>query len=390
MAINGLTGAPIHVGSWGTYDIGLTELLQRLYQPNNPLSPDLGSNLSNSIGYTNNPKPKTQPILSKSIIGPQTPIGINKTTSNNTTGGAPSGGTPTKPDPSVLQLRLNGIMSRLQLMKDEGARLLAEADETRKAVQGRLGTMYGGLQNTAMGKRDASVAEFNKAEGDTTTNYSKQRATERTNAQGTTLKNRALARALGIGGGSQYLDMQQANNVALGDKMSNLGKEQTGKYADISNGIAGSNNWFNQQSTATDQDYTNQLAENENTYADAAAKLNLNVQNYGLDSVDQAAQAEQDARNQLNSGSSYANNQGNILNTIMARANQIGSGITSRPNVDANLSARLNNNNELNNGTKLTTMAAPLSTGGVSNYYGDAIAKKKTNPWDEYIYGAMA
>jgi len=318
---------------------------------------------------------------------PPTSGGSNSNNNGSTGGGGGGGNGPSQND--LLQQRLNGIMERLKLLRADGERLRGVAKGVRDEVIGNINTNYGGLQNAAMTKRDASTAELNKANTDVVSNYGDTQAQLVRASEATNLKNQLLARALGYGGGSYYQNMISGNNRNLEANVGKLLTERGGKLADISRGIADSNNWFNTKSTEIDQEATSMKNQAEREYQNNISKSLLAEQNYGIDSADAAAAAEADYRNKLSEIDTYAQNKANILANVLKAAGMQTSSINSRPNIDAGTLQSLSSNGALNNAQNADfgSISAPNGTLMSRNSMYGKTSMNKRNPWDEYIYG---
>lgn len=385
----------VHIGSWGTPELGITEwIADKFGQSRNNQG---GSQLRAGTVFaqpgqqyvSNNVAPSSTSYKYTQLAGPGGVAAPAVDTSGGGGGGGggdTGGGSPSQAD--LLQTRLNGIMQRLQLMKGEGERLRGVAKGVRDEVVGNVDTRYGALQNTAMGKRDASTAELNKAEGDVVSNYGDTQAQLVKASQGTKLKNRALARALGYSDSSFYENMQSGNNRTLEGNVGKLLTERSGKIGDIKKGVADSNNWFNTESVKIDEEATTLKNQADREYQDNISKSLLAEQNYGIDSVDAAAQAEADYADKLSQIGNYVANKQSILDNVAKAAGSMGTNISSRPNIDAALSGRLADNTGLAaaQNTNFGSITAPSGTLNGIGQKSKTLANKK-NPWDEYIYG---
>lgn len=385
----------VHIGSWGTPELGITEwIADKFGQSRNNQG---GSQLRAGTVFaqpgqqyvSNNVAPSSTSYKYTQLAGPGGVAAPAVDTSGGGGGGGggdTGGGSPSQAD--LLQTRLNGIMQRLQLMKGEGERLRGVAKGVRDEVVGNVDTRYGALQNTAMGKRDASTAELNKAEGDVVSNYGDTQAQLVKASQGTKLKNRALARALGYSDSSFYENMQSGNNRTLEGNVGKLLTERSGKIGDIKKGVADSNNWFNTESVKIDEEATTLKNQADREYQDNISKSLLAEQNYGIDSVDAAAQAEADYADKLSQIGNYVANKQSILDNVAKAAGSMGTNISSRPNIDAALTGRLADNTGLAaaQNTNFGSITAPSGTLNGIGQKSKTLANKK-NPWDEYIYG---
>ena len=386
-----------HIGSWGTPDFGITEwITDKFGQSRNKLG---GSQLRAGTIFDkpgkeyiyDNIAPTSTSYKYTQLRGPGRPIIPVVDTSGGGGRGRTGGDGGRTGGPSrenFLQARLNGIRQRLQLMRGEGERLRGVAKGVRDEVVRNINTNYGQLQNTAMKKRDDSTAELNKAEGDVVSNYGDTQAQLVKASRGMKLKNRALARALGYSDSSFYENMQSGNNRILEGNIDKLLTERSGKIGDIKKGVADINNWFNGESLKIDEEATALQGQADREYQDNISKSLLAEQNYGIDSVDAAAEAEARYADRLSQINSYTQNKQSILDNVAKAAGTMLTNISSRPNINAALTGRLADNTDLAaaQNTNFGPILAPTGTLRSGSRYGRTLASKK-NPWDEYIYG---
>jgi hypothetical protein len=216
-----LSGGKVHTGSWGTPDFGITEALQKIYQPNNPLNSQGGSNLSNTVGYTNNPQPAGQPVLSNSII-PQQPT---QQPTQQQTQQAPSGGGGSSTPPNPYTTYIDG--KKLADAIKDGERDQwgnpvnrgPSQDDIQRAVDSIYGETMGYLNQNEGLIKDSRTAAEKQAEADLLANQS-QLGTNREQTmgqldtqqrKGQTQKEDALAQARRL-----FSDLQRGNIQRFG------------------------------------------------------------------------------------------------------------------------------------------------------------------------------
>jgi len=351
-----------------------------------PVSNSGASRIMNNNGTTYSvvPENSSWPLLVGGSPGPSGP----------NTGSNPPPTPPTPPNPSqndLLQNRLNGIMQRLQLMRGEGERLRNAAKGVRDEVWGNIDTQYGGLANAAKQKRQSSLDALAETDRGVVRDYATGQGTLNKAAEGSELKNRALARALGFGNGSYYQNMQRENTSNLFDKTAGLTNERSGKLADIKTKVGETNTWFDQKSLEIDQEAKSLKAQADREYQDNVSKSTLAEQMYGIDAADAAAQAEYDYRNKLNSIDSYVNNKQGILDAIASVSGARKSEVNAYQPIDAKLQARLSNSGDLTEASNpnFDTISNPVETGTLSglNKMFKGLAQ---NPLQDYLYAGLS
>jgi len=416
-----------HAGSWfGLPDFGLTELLtnQTTGQQGSDIVPNTNTNYPTydqlMSGQSTTPSwnptmnsalnPALNPQQFQSAVGagynPQTSyITINGETKKGADwqkegkvndkgqiippggggGGGGGGGN------SELQNRLNGIMQRLQLMRGEGERLRNAAKGVRDEVWGNIDTQYGGLANAAKQKRQSSLDALAETDRGVVRDYATGQGTLNKAAEGSELKNRALARALGFGNGSYYQNMQRENTSNLFDKTAGLTNERSGKLADIKTKVGETNTWFDQKSLEIDQEAKSLKAQADREYQDNVSKSTLAEQMYGIDAADAAAQAEYDYRNKLNSIDSYVNNKQGILDAIASVSGARKSEVNAYQPIDAKLQARLSNSGDLTEASNpnFDTISNPVETGTLSGL-NKMFKGLVQNPLQDYLYAGLS
>jgi hypothetical protein len=346
------------------------------------------TNLGNGVTYTNTPS-NTKTNTGLQLNGGGSVLGAN-TGGGGNNGGTPSGGpnVTTQADlaQQALQSRLNGINDRLRMLKEQADQQSGVALGVRNEVLGNIDTTYGGLKTAAQTNRDNSLAALSEADRGTVSDYAQNQGSLNASAAGAEQKNRALARALGYGNSSYYLDTQDKTRASLLDKTAGLQNEKTSKLGAIKGKVADTNTWFDQKNTEIAQEAATLKSQADRQYQQDVANAQLASRTYGVDAVDQANQAQIEYQSKLDSISNYIGNKSSQLSTIANAANTQKSSINGF-NPIAAIQPTLNASTGINNA------ATPFSTiAGDSGYSTPTtnrslLAKYLINPNEQYLYG---
>lgn len=307
-------------------------------------------------------------------------------------GPAPTGGdTNTQADLArqALQSTLDSINSRLNAMKELSSGMISQAGTVRDNTINDIGTTYGGLRSSAETEKTGALNSLAKADAATVTNYDNAQGSLNSSAEGTIGKNRALARALGYGNSSYYMDTQDKTRSALLDKTAGLTSERSGKLSDIALNVGDTNKWFAQKSTELANEEGQLKSQAQLQYQDQVGKLNFNQQNYGIDQTDQANQALFDFQSKLDAIANYIGGKNTQLANTAAKA----SGQTSSINAfGADIGNKLSSIEGRTAGITGAQGALPsISTGGFTTTSSPNMAQRDPNVaknlLEQYLYG---
>lgn len=272
----------MHIGSWGTPDFGLTELLGSLL--NKPRTENLGSNLIGPYPTTTGLTTYTdQGGVPRYVSTPTPNVNTNATSLNlNGTGGGTGGGSgvqiPTGGgDPGVdlakqaYEQRINAIRNLFGQTKQRAADIRSEADRTFADLLKQVGAF-----------RDRSKGLFDTAGQEITNNASEILGSNARTAREQEGTLRAQGRALGLGDSSKFRQQTGLAGrlaAAQGDTLATRGEQNRANQ-----------NLFQERQDQAQAQEDEATRYKQNVYDQARAIENIGLDQFG-DNVDAASNA---------------------------------------------------------------------------------------------------
>jgi hypothetical protein len=196
----GLTGDPIHTGSWGTTDIGLTEFIQKLLGGSTNLNQQRGSTFTSSPAGGG---PTISPIQNITTPDYQSDVNGNPVTTTKTTTGGPNPNPNPNPKPNPNPNPGTGV----------------NFDQLLNNAWNAAQSAYNQGKSALASKEQQFLDSFNQGKSDILTGFQKGEGELQSSAAGAATRNANALRALGLGGSAVFNTngrQTQANMQALG------------------------------------------------------------------------------------------------------------------------------------------------------------------------------
>lgn len=287
----------------------------------------------------------------------------------------------------ILRERLNQILSGLNYMRVMADNLRNRAKQSRDDRISAIETGYADLQNQLFRKRDENKDVIGKNRQDIIDSYTDTQGRLNKSAEMSRLKNRALARALGIGG-SQYQNMQIEGRNDLLDRTENLRRERGNKLQEIADAISRNEDWANQQTQNYNTDVRNEKNAAEREYQNTVDNLNMGEMNFGIDSLGAAEKALADTQARYNTAENIYNKQASTIQGIKDAVKSQSERLGLQPAITNMLSSALGKNDAIVASDQGFNEFAPVQQASTGQLYGSLLAndKKKKDPYSQFIY----
>jgi hypothetical protein len=251
------------------------------------------------------------------------------------------------------QSRLNSILANLSLMRQQADYLIGRAGGVRDEVLGNIASTYGGLRGQAETSRDTSLANLAQEDINIQNLYGRAQGAARRALESALTKNRMRARAMNRLNSSFYDDIQAEATEGGRRSVADLMSEEAGKRQAIDTRKTETKNWFEQQLTNIGSEEARLKSQAEREYQDAVNQAAYMEQAYGIDSVEQAEEAERVFRSRLDSINEYINNK--AWDTLLGNnARTISSTLSSYQPINPALQSVLSNTQGLNKAQSYT------------------------------------
>jgi hypothetical protein len=259
------------------------------------------------------------------------------------------------------QSRLNSILANLGLMRQQADYLIGRAGGVRDEVLGNIASTYGGLRRQAETSRDTSLANLAQEDINTQNLYGRAQGAVRRALESALTKNRMRARAMNRLNSSFYDDIQAEAIEGGRRSVADLMSEEAGKRQAIGTRKTETKNWFEQQLTNIGAEEARLKSQAEREYQDAVNQAAYMEQAYGIDSVEQAEEAERVFRSRLDSINEYINNK--TWDTLLGNnARTISSTLSSYQPINSALQSVLSNTQGLNKSQSYTQNVPTFSS----------------------------
>lgn len=332
---------------------------------------------------------------------PQTNLNLSyKPSGGQPFGGQLPGGQPSEDQSSggqddYMQQIINTMKASLSAIRDMIADQIKRAREIKEQsdkyiaerydlLKGDVGTKAQQMLNQLAGEREQVRSQYAQGEGQTARSY-----------EDASLKNRMLARAMGLGPSSYYLQSQMDVREKGLDKLAKLAQERASKFSGISERETGVTDWRTRKEQEIDMEKQRMLDQNVAWLNDQIAKANFDEKILGINSYDQLAtalrqyQANKEAIERYN-----ASRLQDLYRDVGQRESFYNTDITSQKAIDNNLASILSQIAGLTGAkTPLSpTIGSVVSSTAQTTPYPLISQKKKQfeNPFEEYIYGLPA
>lgn len=294
-----------------------------------------------------------------------------------------------------MQQIINSMKASLSAIKDMISQQVERAKQIKKDsdeyVSGRYDLLKGDVGTKAQQmldqlgtEREQVRSQYAQGEGQTARSY-----------EDASLKNRMLARAMGLGPSSYYLQSQMDTREKGLDKLAKLAQERASKFSGISQRETGVTDWKTKKETEIDLEKQKMLDANDSWLKDQIAKANFDERILGINSYDQLAnalrqyQANKDAIERYN-----ASRLSEVYSDVGQKEGIYRSDISSQQAIDNNLAQILAQISGLTAGkTPISpTIGSVVSQQAPTSAYPiiDKKNKQYENPFEEYIYGLPA
>lgn len=288
----------------------------------------------------------------------------------------------------ALESKINSINQRLAALRDEAARQRGVAGGVRDELVKNVDDRYGGLQTErglATTKALGTLAEEDRG---VVRDYARTQGGLNRSTEGAIGKNRALARALGIGNSSYYMNTQDNTRNSLLDKTSALGAEESAKLGGIKQRVSDTNIWDVQKKLDLDNEAATLKSSADRSYQDQVGQIQFNERVYGIDQSGEAEAAQFEYETKLAGIAQYIADKGSQVAGINSAATTAGAKIAGFSGIDENLAGKLATNTAMNGAT--APMSSSLIDGGAyaspSNIGNRARISKYLRPEDQYLY----
>jgi len=307
-----------HPGSWKVAgvslpDIGLTEIIKPVHAAETTPTTDYGYDNRQTtwdpyISIFNNP-----------TAGQQTTRTTGQTTGTGSTDTG-SGDPGTREAENSLYSRLNSILNNLALYRQMAQAERERAGKYKEEVLGKIKTSYEDLLNKAGQAKNRALETLGQEDISVQNLYGRAAGTARRAMESALLGNRMAARAMNRLNSSFYDDLQARTRESGARTLGEIAEEEAGKRSDIGTRTTDAKTWFDQQTVEIErerQDLDNQA---EKDYQEQLRLADFEEKAYGIDAIDQAAQAERDYLSRLDAIRQYAQNKALTVAQIAAQA----------------------------------------------------------------------
>lgn len=364
----------LRTGSWGTWELGLTEGLADLFGL--ARNAQGGSQLKGTYDTGSTAIYKDQDTGSRGTLNelyPKTPVVLGDSTQRTTTGGG-NGSTPS----SSIQLPDNGNAE--QRAQDERARTLsaiqARLDETRRLAKDKISRAtedrdyitntvlprFDDLITRANDRRTTQLNDLGEEEVKTQNLYDKAAAQARRRTESAALKNRLVARAGNRLGSSFYDDLVSGNQENLIRTLGENDVERLDKVGAIGKRKTETERYFDETTKDIENQKTDASNEAIRSYKEQVAAAEALDRAGVLDFGEGVAQAESTLSSRLDQIDQWAKNvalKRMELDAIYGKGN---TAVNSYEAFDEGLNTKLANNAGLN-----STNAYTADTMGAGN-----------------------
>jgi hypothetical protein len=186
----------------------------------------------------------------------------------------------------IYNSKKNAILAKLDMMKQEAARLRSEAGTAWENTKGTIKTNYDALKDLSKSKLQNILDKLTQTDVDTQNMYGIAGGNARKTMQGALTRNNLLAKALGNAGSSFYTNSKNdISNAGIGN-INDIYNEETSKRAGIKQQGADTTAEFGQNDVAIAEEETRLNNEALAEYNNSIANANLLEKNYNIDSVE--------------------------------------------------------------------------------------------------------
>lgn len=285
---------------------------------------------------------------------------------------------------AAYNARVNAAKNNLRAIQDFIGKQIGQAKGIRDEFAGKIATTYGNLKGEAREKLAQIQAALSEEDRGVVRDYETTQGGINRAAQNTMGSNRALARALGIGNSSFYMNKQDQAKTGLLDKTAALGNEKTAKLSGIKQRGTEATSWEARKQLELDQEKATLEGENERRYQEAVAKAQLDERLFGIDSAEQIEQAGLLYQQNANEINKYIATQGGLGGALSGASGAQTGAISSEKAVNDTLGGILAQN------SGIEEAAVPFSgiqgSEGYANPITRALIDRKKKPEDQYLY----
>jgi hypothetical protein len=268
------------------------------------------------------------------------------------------------------QSALNGILARLNLMRDVAGRNIEKARGVRDEVVGNIGTTYQNLKTSAENRKNTSLENLSQEDLNVQNLYGRAAGNARRAIDSALTRNRMLARAMNRLNSSFYDEMQSGTNETGARIIADIGTEEADKRSGIATRTTETKNWFEEQATNIEREEAQLKSQAEREYQDQVDEAVFAERAYGIDALEEAQNAENVYQSKLAQIDQYIQNKALRLAEISATAGDRAGVINSFAAISPQLQQKLANATALNAVASLSdnipTFTTP--TDGGSNY----------------------
>lgn len=357
-----------HTGSRGTVDLGLSEFVGNLVKPayaaDQARSYQGGSNLwGNDVSIS----PAQQQATSAASVSAKTAMNnkIAQQQAGGNGGGNGGGGNNPSPAPNndpnsseyqdwaaveeaKKRARMDAIISRLNMMKDEARRQKGSAKENYDFTTNTISDTFKGLNQVSQNKRKSSLDALGNEDIGVQNVYGREQGNARRAMESALTRNRMLHRALGSLGSSFYADSQGDTTNQGMNSVNDLGLELADKQSGIkqrTSDTIGNFDTTDLQLTAEEKTLKNDALAK---YNDAVAAADMLERNYNIDSEEELSNAEAEFIGNLGKIQDYVQSKQAKIDEINALNSNKAASINAYEWKSPDLAAKLANVNALN------------------------------------------
>lgn len=249
---------------------------------------------------------------------------------------------------------LGAIQARLGQFRDIVNRNIGRAGDVRSEVVNNIGSTYGLLKNRAQTARDTSLENLGQEDVAVQNQYGEAAGTARSALDSALRRNRMLARATGRLNSSFYDETQADTNEGGARSIAGIAEEEAGKRAGIGTRKTETSNWFEQKATEIGQEEASLKSQAEREYQDQVNAAQDMERSFGIDSMEQAQQAEIAYQSKLDQINNYLMSRAERLAQVANAAGAQEASIQGFSAVNPTLQRILSNTQALNQAQNFT------------------------------------